>query len=84
VTYTVRIKQQAEKQIRSFPNKDIARIHNKILELAEQPRPKGVKKLAEGVGWRVRVGTYRIIYEIDDASREIIIIRVKLRKDVYR
>ncbi len=84
MTYTVIIKQPAEKQIKTFPDKYIARIHSKIMELAKEPRPKGVKKLAEGIGWRVRVGNYRIIYEIDDLAKQVIIIRVKLSKDVYR
>ncbi len=52
--------------------------------LAENPRPDGAKKLKGETGYRIRVGNYRVLYEIDDAAQLVIIYRVKHRRDVYR
>ncbi len=55
------------------------------MSLAEEPRPDGVKKLAGSDDlYRVRVGDYRIIYQIRDATVLVVIIRVGHRGDVYR
>ena len=43
-----------------------------------------VRKLAGREGWRIRVGNYRVIYEIDDSARQVTILHVGHRKDVYR
>jgi mRNA interferase RelE/StbE len=60
------------------------RINNAIALLAENPRPTGVKKLTAREGYRIRVGDYRILYQIDDADKLILIFRVAGRWDVYR
>ena len=51
--------------------------------MADNPRPPGVKKLSGG-GYRVRVGTYRVVYDVDDKAMTVTVFRVKHRKDVYR
>ncbi len=55
------------------------------MTLGNDPRPSGVKKL-QGYDFtcRVRVGSYRILYEIDDRAQEVRILRIADRKDVYR
>jgi Cytotoxic translational repressor of toxin-antitoxin stability system len=60
------------------------RINNAIALLAENPRPPGVKKLTAREGYRIRVGDYRILYQISDADKLILIFRVAGRGDVYR
>jgi mRNA interferase RelE/StbE len=50
----------------------------------EDPRPHGSRKLVGRDGWRIRVGRYRVIYEIDDAQRFVTILHVGHRKDIYR
>lgn len=77
----------------STAQKDIFKLPLHIRERAEavidlfnaEPRPYGCKKL-KGLPniWRVRVGDYRILYNIDDKQRHIIIYRILHRKDVYR
>ncbi len=61
------------------------RVQVVIASLAENPRPPGCRKLAgSGTDWRVRVGDYRIIYEIADTVRIVRVTRVRHRSDVYR
>lgn len=56
-----------------------------IDDLAETPRPPGTKKLAGMADrWRIRVGDYRIIYDIRDGMLTILVVKVGHRKDVYR
>jgi len=53
--------------------------------LSEDPRPPGVEKLAGEEGFfRVRVGDYRIVYQINDASRVVLVVKIVHRRDVYR
>jgi len=52
--------------------------------LAVHPRPEGVRKLAGGEGYRLRVGNCRIIYTIVDRVLTVFVVRVRHRKDVYR
>lgn len=74
----------ARKQLGTLP----AFIHNNIIEdisaLADSPRPAGCKKL-KGYknAWRIRVGDYRIIYEIEDKLLRILVIAIGHRKDIY-
>ena len=63
----------------------IARILPKIEVLAEEPRPSGCKKLRGTADrWRIRIGDYRVIYEIDDTERIVDIIAVRHRREAYR
>lgn len=57
---------------------------HRIEELEKRPYPQGVKKLTNRPGWRVRVGDYRILYTIDEKKKELTILSVAHRKDVYR
>jgi mRNA interferase RelE/StbE len=52
--------------------------------LATEPRPHGGKKLAGREGWRLRVGDYRAVYEIDDAGKKVTILDVGHRREIYR
>ena len=82
--YEIRTKASAEKEIRDLPNPVLRRVHAKIESLADNPRPAGCVKLAQMEGYRVRVGNYRIVYTINDATRYIDIIAVDHRRQVYR
>jgi len=56
-----------------------------LKELASNPRPSNCKKLVGGErDWRVRVGDYRVLYEIDDAEKSVRILNVKHRREAYR
>ncbi len=84
--YSVRIKGSAAKEIDAIgQRRDRQRVVAKILTLGADPRPPGCEKLAGGSElYRVRVGTYRILYSIEDAVRVIAVVKVAHRKDVYR
>ncbi|MFM7205482.1 MAG: type II toxin-antitoxin system RelE family toxin [Planctomycetaceae bacterium] len=52
--------------------------------LAESPRPEGCSKLTGRDAWRVRVGDYRIIYEVHDDTQVVLVVVIRHRKDAYR
>lgn len=85
MTYQIEIKSKVAKQLKKLPNDIRDRINEKILELAENPRPSGVVKL-EGSNdtYRIRVGSYRVLYDIFDDVLLISVIRVGHRREVYK
>ena len=82
--YKIRVRGKARKQILQISPPHFQRVQACINTLAENPRPVGDRKLKGETGYRVRVGDYRILYEIDDNEQRVIIYRVKHRRDVYR
>jgi len=85
MTYTVIIKKSAQKQIAAIPFPYIAAIEKAVLALADNPRPTGCKKLTGSKNiFRVRVSTYRIVYEVQDKMITVFVFDVDHRKQVYR
>ena len=82
--YRLEIKKSAEKQLRQLPVDVFQLVNERILALADNPRPRGCKKLVGGLGWRIRSGDYRILYEVDDERRVVTICAVKPRQSAYR
>ncbi len=75
----------AARDLRALPANILKRVDARILSLAEKPRPDGVKKLVGSEDlYRMRIGDYRMIYEIQDAVILVSIIRVRHRREVYR
>lgn len=83
-TYKIEIRDTAKKQILKISPPHFQRIEAHIDALAHNPRPPDALKLKGETGYRLRVGDYRILYEIDDERQEVVIYRVKHRRDVYR
>lgn len=84
VTYSLKIKGSAAKALRRIPKADRIRLVHAIDRLATEPAAGGVLK-GEFQGLRrLRVGTYRVIYEVREDELTILVIRVGHRKDVYR
>ncbi len=83
-TYTIRIRASADRELASLPKPVFHTVSAKILDLEENPRPHGCKKLSGRQEYRVRVGDYRILYSVDDAVRAVEVVAVGNRKDVYR
>jgi len=82
--YRVTLAKSAEKELLSLDAPLVRRIHAKIQALGDQPRPPGCKKLVGGVAeWRIRIGDYRVIYSINDASRVVDVSGVRHRRDAY-
>lgn len=83
--YRVELTPAARRDLRSLPREVLRRIDPQISALAEEPRPPGARKLAGAEHlYRVRVGAYRIVYEVQDAVVVVTIVRVAHRRDVYR
>lgn len=80
--YKIRYEASVKKELDIIPDKDYSRIEKAILALKLQPRPFGIKKIGPN-DWRIRIGNYRILYEIDDKEKMVTIYRVKHRKDAY-
>lgn len=61
------------------------RVDQALLKLREEPKPPGVRKLSgSDYDWRIRVGDYRILYEIDEEESAIIVWRIAHRREAYR
>ena len=83
--YSLVIERAAEKDMQRLPEDVHGRVSETILQLKSNPRPHGSKKLVGMAGsWRIRVGDYRVLYDIADAIRIVRVYRVRHRKDVYR
>lgn len=85
MSYTIKIKSSAKREIKRLPTSVQVRITKKLEELEMNPRPPDVKKL-QGYEktYRVRVGEYRIVYEIEDDILLVWVIEVGHRSSVYR
>ena len=84
MSYKVLILSRAESELSLLPKNEFLRVDSSILALKTNPRPPGCKKLKERTGWRIRSGSYRIVYEIDDGARTVTVIKIGHRSDVYR
>jgi len=82
--YRIEFKKSASEELNSLPNKEIKKILSSIDQLIENPRPINSKKLSASERYRIRVGDYRILYEIKDQILIVCIIKIAHRKDVYR
>jgi mRNA interferase RelE/StbE len=60
------------------------RVAARIDALAEDPRPQGATKLVGSKHWRLRVGDYRVVYDIEDAQLIVLVIEVGHRREIYR
>ncbi|MCX6257382.1 MAG: type II toxin-antitoxin system RelE/ParE family toxin [Bacteroidia bacterium] len=82
--YSVLIKRSAIKELEGLPAKVFDAVDKKILLLESEPRPAGVKKLiGEKNMFRIRYRSFRVIYEINDHSKTITILKIKDRKEAY-
>lgn len=84
MSYTLFILPRAQKEMSKLSRDTFARLRDAIRALAQEPRPRGCGKLTGRAGWRIRVGDYRVVYEIDDAHQTITILHIGHRRDVYR
>jgi mRNA interferase RelE/StbE len=83
--YELLIERHADKHLNKLSSQLITQIRAKIRALAMNPHPRGSRKISGSArDWRLRVGNYRILYEVDNRANTVTIMRVKHRKDVYR
>jgi len=83
MSYSISIVRRAQRELARLPPGAYERARGAIRALAENPRPPGSVKLIAREGWRIRVGDYRVVYEIDDKRRHVLVLHVGHRRDVY-
>ena len=85
MSYQVSLRRAAQKQLDKLTEHDYEIVAQAISALEQEPRPHGVKKLAESGLWRIRVGPYRVVYNIDDEENLVTVVRVARRtEDTYK
>ena len=84
MAYSINIKKSVEKDLRKLPTSVISRVIEAIENLKDDPYPRQSKKLkSTEKTYRLRVGNYRIIYQVDEERKEIVIYHVRHRENVY-
>lgn len=82
--YEVVLVRSAEREFGRLPGDVGDRTATALQRLSREPRPRGARRLSQGPGWRVRVGSYRILYTIDEDQRLITVYAIGHRRDIYR
>ena len=83
--FSIQWRNSTRKDVRGLPRQEVARLIDAVGQLAADPLPHGSQKLSGSERtYRIRVGDYRVIYEVLTESRIVEIQRVRHRKDVYR
>lgn len=83
-SYSVEFDKRVRKDFRKIPASDAARILDAIRRLADDPFPAAAKKLKGEELFRIRVGVYRVLYEIHDDRLVVVVVKVGHRRNVYR
>jgi mRNA interferase RelE/StbE len=85
MTYTISVTKSIQKELDNLPNDVKARVYSKILQLSEYSRPDGVTKLKGYENeYRIRIGDYRVRYEILDEDETVLLLQCKHRREVYK
>jgi mRNA interferase RelE/StbE len=85
MAYSVEFARSARRELERLPGQAADRVLEAIRRMQEEPRPHGNRKLVgEEATYRIRVGEYRVIYEIDDAAQAVLITRVRHRREAYQ
>jgi mRNA interferase RelE/StbE len=82
--YSVGIKRSAASELEDLPKRERKLVVGRIRALGDDPRPRGCEKLSGQEKYRVRQGSLRILYEIDDPGLTVTIVKIGHRRDVYR
>jgi mRNA interferase RelE/StbE len=84
LSYTVHLTRKAERQVRKLAKADQRQLVPHIDSLAREPRPDGCKKLAGKRNiYRIRVGDFRILYQIEDKELLVLVAAIGQRRDIY-
>ena len=82
--YRVILPKSVQKEVDRLPDGVVRRILARLAQLETDPRPADVKKLKGRDAYRIRVGDYRVIYEIHDRQLEVLVITIGHRREIYR
>ena len=83
--YSIRFVESAARSLKKLPVGPRVRIAARIEALADNPSPPGTRKMAgEEHAYRIRIGDYRVVYDVLDDAIIVLVLRIGHRKDVYR
>jgi mRNA interferase RelE/StbE len=82
--YSLKFKASAEKELDALENRIQVHILKEIIKLSGDARHHGCKKLKTRDAYRIRIGDYRVIYEIHDNVLVVLVVRVAHRRGVYK
>ncbi len=83
--YKLYLERAAERDLKRLSTENFHRLITEIKMLAKEPRPPGARKITGSKDdWRLRVGDWRVVYEIDNKQKVVRIMWVRLRREVYR
>jgi mRNA interferase RelE/StbE len=83
--YEVYLERSAENDLKRLPTSTFDPIVHQIKTLAENPRPSGCRKITGSKNdWRIRIGDYRVLYEVNDSVKAVRVMRVRHRREAYR
>ncbi|WP_366509090.1 type II toxin-antitoxin system RelE/ParE family toxin [uncultured Paraglaciecola sp.] len=84
-TFTIEFRPAVLKSLKHLPKRDLIRIKNKVVSLSQNlPDPATTKIKGNNSFHKVRIGSYRIIYEIHNEQLVILVIKIGHRKDIYK
>lgn len=84
MSYSVGLKSEVKKYLLTLDKGLRSRISRSINNLADTPRPPGCKKLKGYDAYRIRIGEYRVVYEIHDNALIVLVVRVGHRREIYQ
>lgn len=85
MNYKIEFSRKAERQFKALTSQIQKRLKPKIDALVRNPRPRGVKKLeGEDELYRIRVGDYRVIYQVQDKALIVLVVKLGDRKEIYQ
>ncbi len=83
--YEVYLERSAERDLKKLPSEAFHRIIPNLKALADNPKPPGCRKIMGSKNdWRIRIGAYRIIYEVDEQAKAVKVMRIRHRREAYR
>ncbi len=82
--YSIELVRSIRKDLRRIARKEVSKILKAIQSLADNPRPASSKKLTNEELYRIRIGNYRLLYEINDERLIVLVVKVGHRKNVYK
>ncbi len=82
--WQVTLKRSAQKELEALPDATMQKIYEQIKTLVDNPWPRQSKKLQAGRGYRLRVGDYRVLYEVDQPMLTITVYAIRHRREAYR
>lgn len=84
MSYRVEFTSAAARQVKKLPRPARDRVLEAIEDLGDDPRPHGATKLVgERTAWRIRIGDYRVLYDVFDSELTVSVVRAAHRREVY-